>query len=151
MKYIIALGLLTSMSAFAQVPNELRSLIPVGGNSIQLRGTTEDHHDCTVNLSSSQDTFSADVAVLDANGDVNSRRFGTFQIGFGHKLQKISQQGANLVAVSAHQAEEQYASDSLSILKVNKTATKINAILIEVQEKGFFGYKTEVKEACFFK
>lgn len=150
MKYIIALSLFASLSASAQVPNELRGLIPVGSQVIQLRGTTEDHHDCTVNLSASKDTFSASLAVLDANGDVNSRRFGVFQIGFGYNLQSISQKGSNLVAVSAHKAEEQYSSDALSILKVNKTPSKINAILVEVQEKGLFGYKTEVKEACFF-
>lgn len=152
MKNIIALMslLVVSTTAYGQVPRELQDLIPVGSNGIRMAGRTVDNKDCTVQFSATATSFQATVAVLDQQGEVDSRRFGSFQIGRGHELQSLGIQGDNTVAVSLHKAGASYASDSRATLKVNKPGDEIRAVQIIVEEKGFFGFKTEVKEACIF-
>lgn len=147
---ILSLSML-SFSAFAQVPQELQDLIPSGKNDLRLIGFTRDNKNCSVNLSSSSFSYSASLAVKDGQGVVDSRRFGTFQIGFGHRLQSIETQGENIVATSTHEAEESYSTDSRSTLKVNNPGNDIKAVQIVIEEKGFFGFKTTVKETCIIK
>jgi len=152
MKNIIVVTILStlSLSAFAQIPQDLENLIPVGTSSLQLTGKTQDNKNCIVNLGINSFSYSASLAVLDKQGAVDTARFGTFQVGLGHDLQSVEKQGNNIVAVSIHGAEESYSSDSRTTLKVNKSDDTIKAVQVIVERKGFFGFKTKVKETCVF-
>jgi len=153
MKQLLIISILStlSLSAFAQYPQELQDLIPAGKNAVRLAGRTEDNKKCSVNMSLSSYAFSASVAVLDSKGEVDSRRFGNFQVGFGHDLKSLQVQDEITIATSAHKAEEQYSSDSRSTLKVNKSGDNFKAVQIIEEEKVFFVYKTVVKETCVIK
>ncbi|WP_413612323.1 hypothetical protein [Bdellovibrio sp. HCB-110] len=149
MKNAIVIAVLSVLgsSALAQI-QELQGLIPAGKSYLQLAGHTKDNKKCTVNLFLASYSYSAALAVLDENGNVDSRRFGTFQLGMGHEIQKIEQQGDSITAISLHEAEESYGSDSRSTLRVNKSGDNINAVQIVVEEKGLFGFKTKTNETC---
>lgn len=152
MKKIILISILSTLSltAFAQVPEEFQDLVPPGKKSIRLIGSTDDQQRCFADLSLSSDSFSAFVAVLGSNGDVDSRRFGTFQLGLGHELQNLKVENDITTATSTHKVGEQSSSDSRSTLKVSGTGDGIKAVQVVFEEKGFFGFKTKVKETCIF-
>ena len=150
-KTLVAILSTLSLNALAQIPHEFRDLIPSTKNGLRLEGMTADNKNCALVLSVDTNSFSASVAVLDKQGNVDSRRFGTFQIGFGHELERVQKQGENTIATSTHEAEESYSSDSRATLKVNKPGDRIKAVQIIIEKNGIFGFKTKTKEACFFK
>jgi len=144
---LFLISLVSSMS-FAEVPKALAELIPVGGKTIQMRGYTHDNRDCQVQLSHDSFGFSASVGVLKSSG-FEAGRFGKFQIGFGHELQSLIE-GEILKAVSTHEAEESYSSDSRATLTVSRKASgHFEFVAIMVESKGWFGYSEDVNEACY--
>jgi hypothetical protein len=88
------------------------------------------------------------LAVLDNEGNLLSKRFGKFQIGFGHVLQSIKTNENTIMAIATHNAEESYSSDSRSTLKITKSDENIVSVELTVEEKGIFGFKTKTKETC---
>ncbi|MBS1972432.1 MAG: hypothetical protein JSU04_19155 [Bdellovibrionales bacterium] len=142
---------LSGFSALAGIPSDLQDLIPSGKNTASLSGKTQDNKPCQVELSASNTSFSAALSVLKSNGDLDSRRSGAFQIGFGYTLQSISSQNNIVSAVSFHKAEEQYSSDARTTLHVAKNQGAIQAVQVIVEEKGFFKFKTVIKETCSIK
>ncbi len=151
MKNILAITVLLSIgvSAFASIPSELQDLIPPGQKDLTLYGKTQDNKSCKAQLAADSYSFSTVIFVMDSQGNVDFKRMGKFQVGFGYNLESLSTEGENTVAISVHQAEEQYSKDERTTLKVNKTENGvIKTVQTIVQEKGFFDYKTVVDETC---
>lgn len=140
-----------SVSVFAQVPQELQELLPVGQNSIRILGKTEKNESCMLDMSIAVYGFGATLYVMDKDDVLYHKRLGKFTVGLGHELQDIKKQDDTTIAVSYHNAEEQYSSDTRHILKVSKTDGVISSAQIIVQKKIFFLFKTVVNETCFFK
>lgn len=150
--FILSIVSLMVSAAFASgIPSSLQQLVPAGSQDISLNGTTGDGQVCTVSLSGGY-TFSASLRVLNEDGQIESRRFAKFQIGFGHDLQSISE-GQEITAVTYHEAEEQYSSDSRSTLVVQKDSEGvISSVRIrEEQKRLLFGFKVRADETCFLQ
>lgn len=142
---------LLSLNAFAEVPRELAELVPAGSQSIRIPGITPDGKKCAVDFSMSFGTFSSAVFVYDSNNQMIPKRFAKFQIGFGHELQSLRETATRLTAVSYHEAEESYSSDSRATLEVTRNQDELIAARMKNEEKGFFGFKTKFQETCKFR
>jgi hypothetical protein len=148
MKKPVALFLVTFIStvAFAKTPKVLRDLVPVGAKELRLKGKSADHQPCQVVIANEMG-FSASLAIY-KNGKMDTRRFGKFQIGLGHELQSLDEDGA-IIAVSVKKADEQYSSNRRSTLTAARDGDGLMfAIGIKEEAKGWFGYSTEVDELC---
>jgi hypothetical protein len=146
---VIALSAAGSAQA-AAVPRELGQLVPRGAEEISLAGKTAKGALCSVNLRISPFGFSASAANLDHQGKVVSRTFAAFQIGLGHELQSLQSSDAVLTAVSIKKADTILESDSRSTLIVERSADSIDAISVEVAEKGPFSWHKKSYTRCLF-
>jgi type 1 fimbria pilin len=144
-----SLLMIFSTSVFAQIPQELQNLIPAGRSDVRVDGRTSDNAKCTIDISSVSFGYAANIAVLDEQGNLDSRRFAKFQIGLGHELQRFINENNTLVAISVHKKGSQYSNDTRSTFKVNSVGNAIKSVQVIDESKGLFGYKTEANETCF--
>lgn len=149
---LFAVMMLSSLIAKADytVPQELRSLIPVGGSGIVMDGhTLKDKADCAVEVKDGAFGFSVILYVNDKAGQLDTRRLGKMQIGLGHHFDSKDVSKNPQRFTSVKKADTVIESDARSSVYVKRNADKITGIQVVQEEKNFFGrYKVKLNETC---
>lgn len=130
-------------------PRPLLALIPAGANQATFLGQTRDGKKCKIELSAKAG-FSAGIVVYDANDQFNSKRSPNFQTTFGHTLTEVKTEQNVIQAISFAPAGQQYSSNQRAIFMARKN-DQLEAVVIQNESEGFFGWKKEIDEACVIK
>ncbi|QDK46540.1 hypothetical protein DOM22_15870 [Bdellovibrio sp. ZAP7] len=146
---LVSLISVTSAAVAAEIPVNLKNLLPVGRDEVSFRGTTFDRKDCSLDVFSAKKRFSAVVTVYYGIGQPDPIRTARFQLGEGYDFIGESTSAGILNFQSLHPHVNEEEKDQKATLKLYKEKGQLKAVQLLVEEEGYLGFNTLVKETCY--
>ncbi|WP_413292907.1 hypothetical protein ACLSU7_16025 [Bdellovibrio sp. HCB185ZH] len=146
---LVSLISLTSAALAAEIPVGLKNLLPVEKDEVSFQGTTFDRKDCSLDVFSAKKRFSATVTVYYGMGQPDPMRTARFQLGEGYNFIGESTSAGILNFQSLHPHVNEDEKDQKSILKLYKEKGRLKAVQVLVEEDGYLGFSTLIKETCY--
>jgi hypothetical protein len=144
----VSLSLLSQAAFAGAIPVELKNLVPVGKDEMTFRGKTLDGKECSFDVFSAKQRFSASITAYDSHGNPVSSV--NFRLGGNYELTKQEIVGST-VNYGTLIPKLEPDRDLRITLKLHKDEKKLKAVQLLNEEESYIGFNTVSKETCYLR